>query len=88
MAAMHASQSPLVRLQILEDEREDMQPQMARLLEEWLGPSVSFVQSKGGQSVVDIAGTLWGHKVLMNKLKTDNGGNARIELLVSLMILL
>ena len=63
-----------------------MQPQMLRLLEEWLGPSVSFVQSKRGQPVVDIAGTLWGHKVLMNKLKTDNGGNARIELLVSLMI--
>ena len=63
-----------------------MQPQMAQLLEDWLGPYVVFVQSKHGQPVVDIAGTLRGIKVLMNELKTDNGGNARIELLVSLMI--
>ncbi|KAK9914910.1 hypothetical protein WJX75_002187 [Coccomyxa subellipsoidea] len=67
--------------QILEDEREDMQPQMAQLLEDWLGPYEVFVQSKHGQPVVDIAGTLRGIKVLMNELKTDNGGNARIELL-------
>ncbi len=64
------------------DETTQLQPDMLKILEAWLGHKITWTQSKLGDSQPIITGRVGQHTVLLVKLKTDKGGNARAELLV------
>ena len=89
MAATHAckwqpkvADPCVVMLQVVENEAKGLQEPILHIFQELLGDRVHFTQSKTGLSMPDIRGIVEEQTVLLMKLKTDSGGDARLELLV------
>lgn len=87
MAATHAckwqpkvADPCVVMLQVVEN--EGLQEAILHIFQELLGDKVHFTPSKTGLSMPDISGTVEEQTVLLVGLKTDSGGDARLELLV------
>ena len=69
-------------LQVGRDATAQLQQDMHNIFEAWLGHRIVLTQPGPGESGPSISGSVGGHVVLLVKVMTDQGGDARAELLV------
>ncbi|CAL5227230.1 g10154 [Coccomyxa viridis] len=70
-----------VTSQVGRDATAQLQQDMHNIFEAWLGHRIVLTQPGPGESGPSISGSVGGHVVLLVKVMTDQGGDARAELL-------